>query len=53
MFNGEIVAEMHVSEADEATLLRAAHNLRSDAALPEEIVAAAHAEEQADERPSR
>ena len=37
IFNGEIVAEMHVSEADEETLLRAAHNLRSDTPLPEEI----------------
>ena len=45
IFNGEIVAEMHVAEADEATLLRAAHNLPSDAALPEEVVAAAHADE--------
>ena len=45
IFNGEIVAEMHVAAADEATLLRAAHNLRSDAALPEEIVAAAHRDE--------
>jgi ribose transport system ATP-binding protein len=44
IFNGEIVAEMHVAEADEATLMRAAHNLSSDAALPEEIVAAAHAD---------
>lgn len=35
IFNGEIVAEMHVSAADEETLLRAAHNLGSEATLPE------------------
>ncbi len=33
IFNGEIVAEMHVSEADEETLLRAAHNLGSEGAI--------------------
>lgn len=36
MFNGEIVTEMHVSEADEETLLRAAHNLQPDSAVPGE-----------------
>lgn len=30
IFNGEIVDEMHVTEADEETLLRAAHNLQAD-----------------------
>ncbi|MGD2059734.1 MAG: sugar ABC transporter ATP-binding protein [Acidimicrobiia bacterium] len=38
MFGGEIVAEIDAREADESTLLRAAHNLRSDARLPEEVV---------------
>jgi hypothetical protein len=31
---------MGAPDADEGTLLRAAHNLRSDALLPEEVVAA-------------
>ena len=48
IFGGEVVAEMNAWEADEATLLRAAHNLRSDALLPEEVVAAAVAAEEAD-----
>ena len=49
IFGGEVVAEIDVSDADEATLLRAAHNLRSDAPLPEEVVAAVvAAEEEAD-----
>lgn len=39
IFGGEIVAEIDAGDADEATLLRAAHNLRSDDLLPEEIVA--------------
>jgi ribose transport system ATP-binding protein len=38
IFGGEIVAEIDVADADEATLLRAAHNLREDAPLPEEVV---------------
>lgn len=41
IFGGEVVAEIDSADADEATLLRAAHNLRADAALPEEVVAAA------------
>jgi ribose transport system ATP-binding protein len=45
IFGGEVVAEIDAADADEATLLRAAHNLRSDALLPEEVVAAAIAEE--------
>lgn len=40
IFGGEVVAELPAAEADEAALLRAAHNLRSDAPLPEQ--AAAH-----------
>lgn len=42
IFAGEVVAEIPAGDADEATLLRAAHNLSSDAPLPEEIVAAVH-----------
>jgi ribose transport system ATP-binding protein len=40
IFGGEVVAEINAADADEGTLLRAAHNLRSDALLPEEVVAA-------------
>jgi ribose transport system ATP-binding protein len=45
IFGGEVVAEIATGDADEATLLRAAHNLTADDALPEEVVAAAHAED--------
>jgi ribose transport system ATP-binding protein len=38
IFGGEVVAEIDAADADEATLLRAAHNLREDAPLPEEVV---------------
>lgn len=34
IFGGSVVAEIDASEADEATLLRAAHNLRSNRAVP-------------------
>jgi ribose transport system ATP-binding protein len=43
IFDGEVVAKIDAANADEASLLRAAHNLRSDAPLPEEVVAAAAA----------
>jgi len=39
IFGGEVVAELPAAEADEAALLRAAHNLRSDAPLPEQAAA--------------
>ncbi len=42
IFGGEVVAEIDAATADEATLLRAAHNLPSDALLPEEAFGAAH-----------
>jgi ABC-type multidrug transport system ATPase subunit len=45
IFGGEVVAEIDADDADEATLLRAAHNLRSDALLPEEIVGAPQLED--------
>jgi len=45
IFGGEVVAEIDAADADEATLLRAAHNLPSDAPLPEEVVEAAIAAE--------
>jgi len=41
IFGGEVVAEIGAHDADEASLLRAAHNLRSEDLLPEEIVAGA------------
>ncbi len=40
IFGGEVVAEIDAADADEPTLLRAAHNLRSGALLPEEAIAA-------------
>ena len=48
IFGGEVVAEIDAATADEPTLLRAAHNLRPDAPLPEEVLEeaiAARAEE--------
>jgi len=47
IFGGEVVAEMAAAGADEAALLRAAHNLKSDAELPEEAVAGTVAEKAA------
>jgi ribose transport system ATP-binding protein len=44
IFNGQLVAEIPVADADEATLLRAAYNLRSDAVIPELAHAEAAAE---------
>jgi ribose transport system ATP-binding protein len=44
MFGGEIVAEIDAADADESTLLRAAHNLRSGARLPEEVVASSQSD---------
>ncbi len=51
IFGGEVVAEIDAADADEGTLLRAAHNLKSDALLPEEIVASAHSGGSASEDP--
>jgi ribose transport system ATP-binding protein len=39
IFGGEVVAQMPAADADEAALLRAAHNLKPGSALPEEVVA--------------
>jgi ribose transport system ATP-binding protein len=44
IFGGEVVAEMPAAGADEATLLRAAHNLKQDAELPEVMAAGTPAE---------
>ncbi|HEY5489269.1 MAG TPA: sugar ABC transporter ATP-binding protein, partial [Candidatus Limnocylindrales bacterium] len=35
IFGGEVVAELNAADADEPSLLRAAHNLKADARLPE------------------
>jgi len=45
IFGGRVVAELPAAEADEAALLRAAYNLKSDAPMPEEIAAEAVAAE--------
>ncbi len=39
IFGGRVVAELDAADADEPALLRAAYNLKSDAALPEEVAA--------------
>ena len=52
IFGGSVVAEIGVADADEAALLRAAYNLRSDARMPEEIVAEAAASEARAEGPA-
>ncbi|MEA2519734.1 MAG: ribose transport system ATP-binding protein [Chloroflexota bacterium] len=39
IFRGRIVAELAVADADEPTLLRAAYDLKPDAAMPEELAA--------------
>jgi hypothetical protein len=41
IFGGRVVAEIDAADADEATLLRAAYNLRSDARMPEDLAAEA------------
>ena len=40
IFNGSVVAEIAVADADEPTLLRAAYDLPPDAPMPEDIAAA-------------
>jgi ribose transport system ATP-binding protein len=40
IFGGRVVAEIDAADADEPTLLRAAYNLRADAAMPEQVAAA-------------
>jgi ribose transport system ATP-binding protein len=44
VFAGEVVAEMAATGADEAALLRAAHNLKAGVELPEQTVAGTAAE---------
>jgi hypothetical protein len=41
IFGGAVVAEMSSVDADEPTLLRAAHNLKPGAPLPEQVAAEA------------
>jgi ribose transport system ATP-binding protein len=48
IFGGRIVAEVDAAEADEATLLRAAYDLRPEELMPEELAAAATSVEPAD-----
>jgi ribose transport system ATP-binding protein len=49
IFGGRIVAEIDGADADEPSLLRAAYNLRADAAMPEELAAEVVAAEVAGE----
>ncbi|MBP1705730.1 MAG: sugar transporter ATP-binding protein [Chloroflexi bacterium] len=44
IFGGRVVGEIEAADADEATLLRAAYNLRSDAPMPEDLAAAGERE---------
>ena len=39
IFGGRVVGEISAADGDEATLLRAAYNLRSEAAMPEAVAA--------------
>jgi hypothetical protein len=48
IFGGRIVAEIAVTDADEATLLRAAYDLRPEELMPEEVASAAASVESAD-----
>jgi ribose transport system ATP-binding protein len=48
IFGGRIVAEVAVADADEATLLRAAYDLRPEELMPEELASAAITAEAAD-----
>lgn len=41
IFGGEVVGELTAAQADEPALLRAAHNLKAGAALPEQVAAKA------------
>ena len=47
IFGGRVVAELDAADADDAALLRAAYNLRSDARMPEQLAAEVVAEEAA------
>jgi len=48
IFGGRIVAEIAVADADEATLLRAAYDLRPEELMPEEVASAGVAAEAAE-----
>jgi ribose transport system ATP-binding protein len=48
IFGGRIVAEIAVADADEATLLRAAYDLRPEELMPDEVASAAVAVDAAD-----
>ena len=49
IFGGRVVAEIDAADADEATLLRAAYNLKADARMPEDLAAESVAAEAAAE----
>ena len=51
IFGGRVVAEIAVADADEPSLLRAAYNLKSDAPMPETVVAETMAAEAAADEP--
>ena len=53
IFNGRVVAEIPVEDADEPTLLRAAYDLPPDAAMPEEVAASELAAATASQRRMR
>jgi ribose transport system ATP-binding protein len=52
IFGGRIVAEIAVADADEATLLRAAYDLRPEELMPEEIASAAVVDEATEPTPA-
>jgi len=52
IFGGRVVAEIAVADADEPTLLRAAYNLKADAAMPEVAAAEAVAADPGAEAPA-
>ena len=52
IFGGRIVAEVAVADADEATLLRAAYDLRPEELMPDEVASAAVAVETGEPSPA-
>jgi len=52
IFGGRVVAEIAVADADEATLLRAAYDLRPEELMPDEVALAAVAAEAGDVEPA-
>jgi ribose transport system ATP-binding protein len=52
IFGGRVVAEIAVADADEATLLRAAYDLRPEELMPDAVALAAVAAEAGDVEPA-